>query len=153
MQKRATLRTLDYFYHPLQNTPFSLGIALPQDYGKYRMVGKIDVANVRENSKQTANSYSRKGQGNTLDLFQCQCSFLMTTGESILTGSTATTTTVTTTENMALLRRQCATSLHGCSRRAGLGERPLCGHCHDATTERTTIRIVTRVSSLNFISR
>eukprot|EP00094_Tigriopus_californicus_P005874 TCALIF_05660-PB protein Name:"Similar to Cacna2d3 Voltage-dependent calcium channel subunit alpha-2/delta-3 (Rattus norvegicus)" AED:0.25 eAED:0.25 QI:0/0.5/0.53/0.92/0.58/0.61/13/1066/709 len=41
--KRATVKTMDYFYHPLVNTPFSLGIALPQDYGKFRVEGKIEV--------------------------------------------------------------------------------------------------------------
>lgn len=49
MQKRATLRTLDYFYHPLVNTPFTLGIALPQEYGKWRVEGRIDVANSKVN--------------------------------------------------------------------------------------------------------
>ena len=43
--KRATLRTLDYFYHPLVNTPFTLGIALPQEYGKWRVDGRINVQN------------------------------------------------------------------------------------------------------------
>ena len=51
LQKRATLRTLDYFYHPLVNTPFTLGIALPQEYGKWRVDGKIDVVNARFNGE------------------------------------------------------------------------------------------------------
>jgi len=42
--KRATLRTQDYSYHPISNTPFSLGIALPRDYGKYRVKGEIEVS-------------------------------------------------------------------------------------------------------------
>lgn len=42
---------MDYFYHPLINTPFSLGIALPRDYGSYRVDGKINPANVTWNGK------------------------------------------------------------------------------------------------------
>jgi len=37
------VRELDYFYHPLVNTPFSLGIALPRDYGKFRVDARVDV--------------------------------------------------------------------------------------------------------------
>merc|ERR1719216_809950 len=33
--KRATIRTQDYFFHQISNTPFSLGIAWPRDYGKW----------------------------------------------------------------------------------------------------------------------
>ena len=44
LQKRATVRTQDYFYHPISNTPFTLGIALPRDYGKYRVKGEVEVS-------------------------------------------------------------------------------------------------------------
>ena len=40
---------MDYFWHPLSETPFSLGIALPQDYGRYRVNGKIEVALAKAN--------------------------------------------------------------------------------------------------------
>ena len=43
LQKRATIRTQEYFYHQISNTPFSLGIALPRDYGRYRVNGKTEV--------------------------------------------------------------------------------------------------------------
>ena len=43
IQKRATIRTQEYFYHQISNTPFSLGIALPRDYGRYRVDGKTEV--------------------------------------------------------------------------------------------------------------
>ena len=49
LQKRATVRTLDYFWHPLMEAPFSLGIALPQDYGRYRVKGLIEVALAKAN--------------------------------------------------------------------------------------------------------
>ena len=51
LQKRATIRTQDYFYHPLVNTPFSLGIVLPRDYGRFRVNGKIEVSLTEYNSK------------------------------------------------------------------------------------------------------
>ena len=57
-QKRATIRTQDYFYHPLVNTPFSLGIVLPRDYGRFRVNGKIEVSLAEYNSKSSFNSLS-----------------------------------------------------------------------------------------------
>ena len=53
LQKRATVRTLDYFWHPLMEAPFSLGIALPQDYGRYRVKGLIEVALAKANCEST----------------------------------------------------------------------------------------------------
>eukprot|EP00096_Caligus_rogercresseyi_P006770 TRINITY_DN2360_c0_g1_i7.p1 TRINITY_DN2360_c0_g1~~TRINITY_DN2360_c0_g1_i7.p1 ORF type:complete len:691 (+),score=187.76 TRINITY_DN2360_c0_g1_i7:226-2298(+) len=47
--KRATVREQDYFYHPLINTPFSLGIALPRDYGRQRVSGKVDISLTKKN--------------------------------------------------------------------------------------------------------
>lgn len=41
--KRATIRTQDYFFHQISNTPFSLGIAWPRDYGKWRVHGLKEV--------------------------------------------------------------------------------------------------------------
>ena len=49
-QKRAIQRTQEYFYHPISDTPFSLGIALPQDR-KHRVEGEIDVSSAKINSK------------------------------------------------------------------------------------------------------
>ena len=61
-QKRATVRTQDYFYHPISNTPFSLGIALPRDHGKYRVKGEIEVSLAKFNSKceNISNEESKK---------------------------------------------------------------------------------------------
>ncbi|XP_071745577.1 voltage-dependent calcium channel subunit alpha-2/delta-3 isoform X39 [Lepeophtheirus salmonis] len=47
--KRATVREQDYFYHPLINTPFSLGIALPRDYGRQRVSGKVEISLAKKN--------------------------------------------------------------------------------------------------------
>ena len=33
----------DYFYHNISNTPFTLGIVFPDKYGKYRVVGGLEV--------------------------------------------------------------------------------------------------------------
>ncbi len=49
-QKRATVKTQDYFYHPLSNTPFTLGVALPRDYGSFRVKGEVEVTLAKFNS-------------------------------------------------------------------------------------------------------
>ena len=41
--KRVTVRDQDYFYYNISNTPFTLGIALPNMYGKYRVRGGMEV--------------------------------------------------------------------------------------------------------------
>ena len=51
LQKRGTVRTQDYSYHPISNTPFTLGIALPRDYGRYRVKGETEVSLAKFNSK------------------------------------------------------------------------------------------------------
>merc|ERR1712038_1357389 len=40
--KRVTVREQDYFYYNISNTPFTLGIALPAKYGKYRVRGGLE---------------------------------------------------------------------------------------------------------------
>ena len=35
--------TSSYFYHNISNTPFTLGIALPNKYGKFRVRGGMEV--------------------------------------------------------------------------------------------------------------
>ena len=41
--KRVTVREQDYFYYNISNTPFTLGIALPNKYGKFRVRGGMEV--------------------------------------------------------------------------------------------------------------
>ena len=48
----------DYYYHGISNTPFSVGIALPRDYGKFRVQGEIEVSLAKFNCKQTFYFYS-----------------------------------------------------------------------------------------------
>ena len=35
--KRVTVKDQDYFYQNISNTPFTLGIVLPNRYGKFRL--------------------------------------------------------------------------------------------------------------------
>ena len=41
--RRVTVRDQDYFYHEIPNSPFSLGIAVPREYGKYQVKGGIQL--------------------------------------------------------------------------------------------------------------
>ena len=41
--KRVTVREQEYFYYNISNTPFPLGIALPTEYGKYRVRGGLEL--------------------------------------------------------------------------------------------------------------
>lgn len=43
LQRRVTTRTNSYHYGPIEDTPFSLAISLPEPYGKYRVDGQIEV--------------------------------------------------------------------------------------------------------------
>lgn len=42
-QRRVTTRRYNYFYNPIEGTPFSLGIALPQGYGMYELVAEQEI--------------------------------------------------------------------------------------------------------------
>ncbi|XP_050524029.1 voltage-dependent calcium channel subunit alpha-2/delta-3 isoform X2 [Daktulosphaira vitifoliae] len=41
--RRVTTRKYKYFYHPIKDTPFSLGIALPDSYGMYEVLGEEEI--------------------------------------------------------------------------------------------------------------
>ena len=41
--RRVTVCDQGYFYHQIPNSPFSLGIAVPREYGKYQVKGGIQL--------------------------------------------------------------------------------------------------------------
>ncbi|XP_050440544.1 voltage-dependent calcium channel subunit alpha-2/delta-3 isoform X2 [Adelges cooleyi] len=41
--RRVTTRKYKYFYHPIEDTPFTLGIALPEGYGMYEVLGEEEI--------------------------------------------------------------------------------------------------------------
>lgn len=42
-RRRPHIRTQQFYYAPIRNTPFSLVLAIPQDYGKNRVNGKLEL--------------------------------------------------------------------------------------------------------------
>ena len=93
LQKRATIRTQDYSYHPIVNTPFTLGIALPRDYGKFRVKGELEVSLAKFNSKYLTILELGEFSSNVKILFQFLICSLEETGDSIQIGFTVNTTT------------------------------------------------------------
>lgn len=43
LQRRIGSYSYKYFFHPIYDTPFSLGIALPMDYGIYEVIAEEEV--------------------------------------------------------------------------------------------------------------
>ena len=43
LQRRASVRRQRYYYRGLKGTPFSLGLALPEGYGHFRVVAESEV--------------------------------------------------------------------------------------------------------------
>ncbi|VVC44398.1 Hypothetical protein CINCED_3A000365 [Cinara cedri] len=41
--RRVFTRKYKYFYHPIDDTPYSLGIALPESYGMYELLGEEEI--------------------------------------------------------------------------------------------------------------
>lgn len=52
MQRRVITRSHTYHYGPIDHTPFSLAIVLPEGYGFYRAVGQVEVKRKGENFTQ-----------------------------------------------------------------------------------------------------
>lgn len=50
--RRVTSRTNSYYYAPVNGTPYSLAIVLPEPYGHYRVEGQIEVMRREENYTQ-----------------------------------------------------------------------------------------------------
>ncbi|KAK9758435.1 VWA N-terminal [Popillia japonica] len=47
--KRVTTRRHKYFYNPIEGTPFSLGLALPEGYGMYELVAEQEIKHSQKN--------------------------------------------------------------------------------------------------------
>lgn len=43
LQKRVTIRRHNYFYKPIEGTPFSLGLALPEGYGMFELRAEHEI--------------------------------------------------------------------------------------------------------------
>lgn len=43
LQRRVTTRRYKYFYNPIESTPFSLGLAIPEGYGMYEVLGEQEI--------------------------------------------------------------------------------------------------------------
>jgi hypothetical protein len=43
LQKRVTTRRHKYFYNAIEGTPFSLGLAIPEGYGMYEVLGEQEI--------------------------------------------------------------------------------------------------------------
>lgn len=43
LQKRVTIRRHNYFYKPIEGTPFSLGLALPEGYGMFEVRAEKEI--------------------------------------------------------------------------------------------------------------
>lgn len=46
--RRVVTRTNTYYYGPIENTPFSMAISIPEPYGHYRVNGQIEVKLMKE---------------------------------------------------------------------------------------------------------
>lgn len=93
-QRRISFRTYKYFFHPIYDTPFSLGIALPTDYGMYEIVAEEEVKLSSANGKRrtgwpTRATLPRHAPALIAFLFfsfQCPTFFAAKTGPCIRTG-------------------------------------------------------------------
>lgn len=50
-QKRVTTRRHKYFYKPIEGTPYSLGLAIPEGYGMYKVLGEQEIKHSHINGK------------------------------------------------------------------------------------------------------
>lgn len=47
--KRVSTRTHRYFYGPIEDTPFTLAIVLPEKYGSHELVSQQEIRHSRNN--------------------------------------------------------------------------------------------------------
>lgn len=48
-QRRVTTRRHKYFYNPIEGTPFSLGVAIPEGYGMYELLAEQEIKHSQKN--------------------------------------------------------------------------------------------------------
>lgn len=48
-QRRVTTRKQKYFYNPIEGTPFSLGLAIPEGYGMYELLAEQEIKHSQRN--------------------------------------------------------------------------------------------------------
>jgi hypothetical protein len=49
LQKRVTTQSHKYFYNAIEGTPFSLGLAIPEGYGMYEVLGEQEIKHSHTN--------------------------------------------------------------------------------------------------------
>lgn len=57
-QKRVVQRTQWYFTQKIDGTPFSLGIAMPDGYGKYKVHGQIELSRAIQEQRGIDGEYA-----------------------------------------------------------------------------------------------
>ena len=155
LQKRATIRTQDYSYHPIVNTPFTLGIALPRDYGKFRVKGELEVSLAKFNSKYIP---SRKVIKNLIFiqfeflLFQFLICSLEETGDFIQIGFIVNTTTQELQDaNSIHPKIPWDISLLRCNNRIGIGVLQAYYHFQNVKAKKNIHQTVSNVSKEKFM--